>query len=188
MNKRSVNVILSVGCWVFSAILLVLALIRLPAFFVERSRMQGLQLQLSNQLAIEAKYKAFRESFSAQAENIKTELKARQDKLNSAGFACLSADQITRFVDELQKLFASSGISLEKLAYKTREVKGDFIILPFEAAVLCSFKGMRSLLHGLETHRAGIRIEQLEFTNLNFKDLGARLQLSCIVRFKKLGS
>lgn len=187
MSKGDRNIILAVLCWTCSAIFVIISLVQVPSFLSERSRMSSLQKKLSNQIDIETKFKAFRDGFAAETAELKNEIARREQMITNASFSCLPADRLTQFVDELQKVFSISGISLEKLAYKTREVKGDFIILPFEANLLCSYKGFRSLLHGLETHPAGIRIEQLEFSQLNFKGLGANLRLAGIVRFKKIG-
>lgn len=187
MNKRDRNIIIAVFCWTCSAILLIVSLVQVPSFLSERNRMSALKAKLASQIEIETKFKTFRDGFSAEADEVKNDIARREQLISNASFSCLPADKLTQFVDELQKVFSMSGISLEKLAYKTREVKGDFIILPFEANLLCSYKGFRSLLHGLETHPAGIRIEQLEFNQLNFKGLGASLRLTGMVRFKKLG-
>lgn len=187
MNKRVNNLVLTAICWLGTALIAIISLFQLPSFFSERNRISSLNAKLSDQQAIEARLKAFRETFSKDAESLKTDISRRKSIISNASFSCSPASDISLFVDELQKIFSGPEITLANLAYKTRENKGDIIILPFEATFTCSFRGMRELLHAIETHPAGVRIEQLELLQLDFKGIGAQLKLIGSVRFAKLG-
>jgi hypothetical protein len=73
------------------------------------------------------------------------------------------------------------------LAYKKQEIIGNFIDLPFEAELQCSYEGMRKLVHKLETHNSGIRILETEFLSFDDEVHAIQVKLLCSLRFKKNG-
>ncbi len=184
MEKNSKNVILLLGCWVLTAVLALIALIQLPAWLSERQRLSVLQQQLSNQHEIENRLRAFDDRMGRDIDSLKSQMAEHLAFVDQASFTCFPESEVNRFVEELQDLLARAGVSVENLAYKTRESRGEYAVLPFEIGFVSSFSGMREALYLLETHPAGILIEQLEFGKIDSR-LGAGLKLRCSVRFKK---
>jgi len=80
------------------------------------------------------------------------------------------------------------GVTIERLAYKTRQTTGNLVTLPFEANLICTYQGMRRLLYSIEINPAGISIDQIEFTQLDTRGQGASVKIAGSVRFKKVGT
>jgi len=188
MNKNTRNILLISFLLVFSGILCLVAIFRIPAYVIERSRLKGLQARLDNQLEVESQLKAFREGFSKGTADLRLSIGERLRQIEIASFSCLPESEISSFVEDLQKVFSGNGVNVDKLAYKTRQISGNLVTLPFEASCICSYSGMRKLLHSLETNPAGISIDLIEFLQLDFKGQGASIKITGSARFKKVGS
>ncbi|MBU1109507.1 MAG: hypothetical protein KKB51_22690 [Candidatus Riflebacteria bacterium] len=170
--------------WAGILLLAVFGISRLPGAWQESSRLSELSSRLNNSKDLENRMNRFLENIKTQAAGIMTEISKRQSKIEATTFSRLNADEISVFIDDLPKLFADAGVTVINLGYRARETIEQFIDLPFDAQIQCDYTSMRHLLHALEKHSAGIRIEQLEFVNLDDDQHRTRLRLQCKVRFK----
>lgn len=178
------NTILFILAWAGILLLAVFGLSRLPGAWQESSRLLDLSAKLNNSKDIENRMSRFLESIKTQTAGIMSEIDARQSQIEAVTFSRFNANEINLFIDDLPKLFANAGVTVLNLGYHARETVEQFIDLPFDAQIQCDYAGMRRLLHALETHSAGIVIEQLEFVNLDDEQHRTRIQLQCKVRFK----
>ena len=185
-DKRTKMVIIFLGSWSGIVLLTILGLIKIPAFLNERQRLSSLLAKISNQNELENKMNSFLATFKSNIELINSDIASRKELLDNASFTRLPETEISAFVDGLPQLYASAGVSLTNLSYKAREKTGTFIDMPFEAQVTCSYKPLRQLLHAIESHKAGIRIEEFEIITLDDVSHKAQIRMLCNVRFKTL--
>lgn len=188
MNKRARNIVLLSIFMVSSAILALVAIIRVPTYVTERMRLKALQNKLDDQIAVETQLKAFRDSFLRETATLRESIETRLKQIENASFTCRAESEISVFVEELQEIFSVDGVTIERLAYKTRQTAGKLVTLPFEANLVCTYQGMRKLLHAIEINPSGISIDQIEFPQLDNKGQGASVKITGSVRFKKVGT
>ncbi|PKL48309.1 MAG: hypothetical protein CVV42_10050 [Candidatus Riflebacteria bacterium HGW-Riflebacteria-2] len=167
--------------------LAIAGLARLPAIWKESSRLSRLSAELTDTRERENRMNDFIENIRTQAASITSEISARNQIIDNASFTRLGSTDISQFIDELPELFSAAGVKVTNLGYQARETIENFIDLPFVAHIQCNYPGMRRMLHALETHQAGINIEQLEFVNLDDDQHLTKLRLLCRVRFKSVG-
>ncbi len=187
MQKPDKTVILFILSWLGTSLLLIAGLIRLPTFLEERENLIKLKTAISDRRGIEARLKAFLDSFRNETEMMKIEVRKREDAIAARSFQCRSEEQIPDFISELQLIFADAGAAVINLGYEKRVNFGNYIVLPFSAEFRADYQGMRKLLHALETHPAGIIINKLEFVSLNDEEHKVRLKTECSLRFSKIG-
>jgi len=188
MNKRTRNIILLTIFMAISALLALIAIIRVPSYVTERMRLKALQARLDNQIAVETQLKVFQDSFRQSTVSLRESIEARLKQIENASFTCRPESEISLFVEELQAIFSVNGVKIDNLAYKTRQTTVKLVTLPFETSLTCSYAGLRKLLHAIESNPAGISIDQIEFLQLDNKGQGASVKIAGSVRFKKVGS
>lgn len=184
MQQHHKNTILFLVAWIGIVTIVIAGLSRLPSFWRESVRLKELSARLNNSKELETRMNSFLENVKNQSASLAAEISSRKEIIEVASFTRLDASLIGSFIENLPQLFADAGVTVTNLGYQPRETKGKFIDLPFTAHLHCTYPGMRKLLHALETRQAGIRIDQLEFINLDDEQHRTRLKLMCRVRFK----
>ncbi len=187
MDKGTKAITLFLCSWIGAILLLFAGAIRLPSFLAERTRLLSLKQKLSDRQTLENIMNGYLKKLSQDIESVNSELEKRRTKIDEANFKCLPNSRISSFLDELQKVFTSPGVSLVDLGYKARLKDDGFVKLPFEARTRCSYQGLRRLIHALETNGAGIKIEKLEFLSLDDEEHQIQLKMNCSVRFEIVG-
>eukprot|EP01156_Anaeramoeba_ignava_P001491 Anaeramoba_ignava/a1485_5.p1 GENE.a1485_5~~a1485_5.p1 ORF type:complete len:188 (+),score=1.89 a1485_5:43-606(+) len=187
MNKRTKVATLLMLSWCGAIMLSTAGILSLPSFFQSKKKLTSLTGKLSNRQVLQKKIQTFLSDFLASTDKIKSRIKNRTAEVNKASFECPANTQISSFIEELQTIFKAQGISLINLAYKKQEIIGNFIELPFEAELQCSYDGMRKLIHKLETHKSGIRILKTEFLTLDDEVHAVKVKMLCSLRFKTNG-
>ena len=183
MQPRHKNTILFILAWSGIMLLAASSMYFLPSAWQKSSRLIELSAKLDNSIDLEKRMNSYLDNIKAQTASITAEIAERQHKIDIATFTRLQANKISEFIDGLPEIFNKTGVNIVNFGYQTRETVGQFIDLPFEALIQCDYAGMRRMLHSLETHTAGIRIEQLEFINLDDEQHRSRIRLQCRVRF-----
>ena len=186
-DKSIKALILLLASWAGILLLLGIAAIRLPHYLSERQRLSNLKTQVSDRQQIENRMNAFIQAFTTRIETLSAALADRQQTLASATFNRLPDTAMSDFIDQLPDMVASAGVRLVNLGYKARENLPGFIDQPFELHFNGRYQQIRRMLHVLETHPAGIRIETLEFVSLDDLNHESQLKLQCRVRFQNDG-
>ncbi|EKD82546.1 MAG: hypothetical protein ACD_39C01222G0004 [uncultured bacterium] len=184
MQHRHKNTLLFLLAWAGILMLTVSGVSRLPAIWQKSTRMIELSAKLNDSKDLEQRMNNFLDRIKTHTASITAEITERQSIIDTATFTRLEADKISSFIDDLPRLFTESDVTVVNLGYQTRETIEQFIDLPFEAHIRSDYAGLRKMLHALETHVAGIRIELLEFINLDDEQHQTRVRLQCRVRFK----
>jgi len=168
-----------------AGILLLLAggVICFPKLWNERRQSIEIISKLQDKQTIEAQAKAFFNDLRTRGENFENELSRLETRLENASFTPRSEKSVSEFIEELQKVISHPGVTLLTLSYQTRVVDSSFLTLPFEARFESDYSGMRLLLHSLETHRAGIFIDRLEFQSFSNERRRLVFKVACRVRF-----
>lgn len=182
-DKRTKVIILFVASWAGVIFLLAIGIVKFPTYLSERQRLLSLKAKLTDSNELETRMNSFIEAFKTRIDAVNSEIASRNTMLQQSTFSRLPESEIPPFVDALPKLVASAGVNLINLGYKTRENVEGFIDQPFEMHFSCRFQQMRTLLHLIESHPAGIRITGLEFITLDDSNHEAQLRLLCNVRF-----
>ncbi|HNW37127.1 MAG TPA: GspMb/PilO family protein, partial [Candidatus Ozemobacteraceae bacterium] len=154
-----------------------------PKLWSERKQSIEIMSKLQNKQTIEAQAKTFFNDLRTRGEQFETELTRLEARLENASFTPRNEKSVSEFVEELQKVISHPGVTLLSLSYQTRIVDDRFLTLPFEARFESDYPGMRLLLHSLETHRAGIFIERLEFQSFSNERRRLVYKIACRVRF-----
>lgn len=184
MQQHHKNTIVFLVAWIGIVTIVITGLSRLPSFWRESVRLKELSARLNDSKELESRMNEFIENVKVQSASLSVEISRRRAVIDVASFTRLGASAIGNFIENLPQLFADAGVTVTNLGYQARETKGNFVDLPFVVHLQCAYPGMRKLLHALETHQAGIRIDQLEFINLDDDQHRTRLKLVCRVRFK----
>lgn len=186
-DKKSRALILLLASWAGLVFLAAIIAVKLPFYLGEQQRLRTLKTQVTNRQEIEARMNAFIDAFKTRIESINSQIASRRRMAESSTFSRLPATELTEFIDNLPRLVASSGVRLVNLGYKAKENHPGFVDQPFELNFNGQYQQMRQMLHALETHPAGIRIENLEFLTLDDINHEAQLRLQCRVRFQTNG-
>lgn len=183
IDKREKVTVLFIASWVAVLFLAVLIMIKYPNYTSEKKRLTSLKMQLSDSNELENRMNAFINAFKERVEAISADIADKNGKIAMSSFSRMSEIDLPGFVDALPKLVASTGVKLDHLGYKPKETIENFIEQSFEITFSGKYAQIRQLLHALETHPAGIRIEMLEFVTLDDSNHEAQLRLNCQVRF-----
>ncbi len=175
---------LLMASWAGLLLLLAIVAVKLPFYLGEQQRLKALKMQVTNRQEIETRLNAFIDAFKTSIESMNTHIAARKRLIDSSSFLRLPETEMTEFIDNLPRLVASAGVRLVNLGYKAKENHPGFVDQPFELNFNGQYQQMRQMLHALETHPAGIRIENLEFLTLDDINHEAQLRLQCRVRFQ----
>lgn len=182
MNKRYRNLTLKTLGLAVILLLTGVGLLRLPGLWVQTRQFNAVRQQLQEPLRLRKKLDDFRVSYASQTAAIRAELE-QQQRSAAASFTCPAVAEIPMLVENLENTIVNSGVTLEHLGYKAREQRDGLVILPFEAVFSATYPDLRRLLHAIETHPAGIRIEQLEFRRFDAVAGFVQAHLSGSVRF-----
>lgn len=183
MNKRKKAVILLVSAWVGMGLILSIGLYMLPTLLNERNRLVEMRRKSSDRDALIEKSRSFSENFVSELERLKAEIDQRMNLLRSTEFTPMRDSLIPKFVNQLGTLFSESGATVLNLAWRPRTTKMGIVTLPFEARIRAAYQDFRVLIHRIESHPAGIKIDQLDFINLDDEANAVQISLSCSVRF-----
>mgnify|MGYP000972403443 CR=1 FL=1 len=186
-ERKNKATILLLASWAGIVLLLLIISLKLPHYFTESRRLMTLMAQVSDRQQVESRMNAFINAFQFRVKNIDTAIASRQSKIASSTFSRLPESEMSDFIDKLPNMVASAGVRLINLGYKARETLDGYVDQPFDLQFNGRYPEIRQMLHALETHVAGIRIESLEFASLDDINHEAQLKLQCRVRFKTDG-
>ncbi|MGM0600547.1 MAG: hypothetical protein ACQETH_12115 [Candidatus Rifleibacteriota bacterium] len=187
MIKKQKFILLFLFSWAGTILLVLAGVAGLPEFFAKKEQLETLKKKLENRQAIESRMNTFLNRFKNETINLKASIARKKQKLNENEYNCPTEDKIPEFINELQYFYINSGASLINLGYEKRIYKNNFVVLPFVAEFRASYEGFRKVLHQLETHRAGVRIDSLEFISLNDEEHKIKVKTKCSLRFEKIG-
>lgn len=186
-ERKNKAIVLLLASWAGIILLLAIISLKLPHYFTESRRLMTLMAQVSDRQQVESRMNAFINAFQTRVETINTAISSRQNKIASSTFFRLPESEMSDFINNLPDMVASAGVRLINLGYKARENLEGYVDQPFELHFNGRYPQMRQMLHALETHRAGIRIETLEFSSFDDINHEAQLKLQCRVRFQTDG-
>jgi hypothetical protein len=118
-----------------------------------------------------------------QSASITAQIEENTQIIAATAFKRKPVSEIPAFIDDLPDLFSKAGVTVLKLGYQAREKVEEFEDLAFEAHIRCNYYSLRQMLHRMETHATGIRIDQLEFVSLDDEQHQTQVKLVCKVRF-----
>ncbi len=168
-------------------VVLLLGAIILPPAMRERSKISSLRSLLNEKSLEETKAKKLFEDVSRDVELFKTEVDDIRGKIAQSRFRSRSETEIPAFIDELQKILGSPGLTLKQIAYQKRTTDQGFVTLPFDCELEATYPAFRAFIGTIENHPVGLRIDQLEFVRLDNEHHALQLRLKCSARFKANG-
>jgi len=186
-ERKNKAIVLLLASWAGIVLLLAIIAIKLPHYLSESRRLMTLMAQVSDRQQIENRMNTFINTFQTRIASINATISARQNRIASSTFSRLPESQLSDFIDKLPDMVGSAGVRLVNLGYKARENLDGYVDQPFELHFNGRYPQIRQMLHALETHHAGIRIESLEFASLDDINHEAQLKLQCRVRFQTDG-
>ncbi|MBF0501052.1 MAG: hypothetical protein HQM09_13015 [Candidatus Riflebacteria bacterium] len=183
MNQRDKAVWVRLLSLVGILLVIIPSLIWLPPAIQEKRRIRALQANMADQLTEQARAAKLLDDVRQGTTDFMAAASRTRKLLDTLRFTPRTESEIPPFIEDIQKLFGSPGLNLKQLAYQKRVKDKGFVTFAFEGQFRAEYQAFQALLAAFEGHPSGVRIETLEFLNLDDESHLIFFKLLCKARF-----
>ena len=184
MTPKERNALVPLLSVVGSLLVVLSAAILLPPGFKERARIQEMRSRLAADVLEENRAVELLKRVREEDARLRERVAKIRSQVNRSSFEPKGETAISGFVEELQEVMASPGLTVLQVAYRRRERQEGFLVFPFDGQFEATYPAFRRFLQWLESHPTGLRIDELELVSLNNDKRLVQFKIHCSARFR----